>query len=254
MTEAEFRAWINANIKANGSKSVTGAIMNEFGMKCIEFFAHIDNPLSPKPFTIANEDLTALSFTANHALGTWLPDFLMQDENGDTISGEYFDAHPIDIDNTLFTFNAAIPATGNGYYKLFMWSVGLVNVPPRYINIFTSSFTDWTGDVPDGFTVEFPAAGNPTIEEDTDRALLTADGVSRVRLISTITLEIGREYRLSLNIISGNIRVVCGTNSYSLNSIGTSTITFTATATTLSIRNGYLSTALIDDLVIDEKA
>jgi len=254
MTDAEFRTWINTNININGRKSITGALANELGMKFIEYCANIDTPLLPYSLTISNDELTALAITVTHGKNTWLPDFIMYNENGLAIYSEYYDAQIVNANSITFTFHDAIPVTGNGYYRVLIWNPGIANVTPRYTNVFTSTFTSWTGDVPDGYTVEIPFFSSASIVNSSGRALMTKDGISSIRLIPEVTFEQGREYRLSLNLVSGNVKLICGNITYSILIAGINTITFVADGTSLTIKNGTAASAIIDDLVIDEMA
>jgi hypothetical protein len=176
----------------------------------------------------------------------------MFDENGNAIFSEYFTAHVNDKDNITFTFNDIIPATGNGYYKLLIWSAGILNVTPRFTEIFSSDFSSWNEGIPDDFIIE-KTIGNPVLENDANRAKISGTAPWRIKLQPDIITEINREYRITINLIQGRITLNSGINHANISAIGINTVSLFAGNTNIYIQANN-NTTIIDDLKIEEAA
>lgn len=251
MTTTEIQAWVDANF--TGNPKISPSAMRTFWGMLRDNYSHVDDPLGSYSAQIENADLDGnLQITITHNLGTLVPDFVMQDENGSIMYDDYFEARVITADTIQLTFFDVIPATGSGYYLFTCWYI-IDQVPARYNQVFTSPFTDWTGDVPDGFTVETPFLGSPTCEEDTDRAKLTRDGMYRCRLLPVLTLEINRNYRITIKIDLGNVVLISGSSQVTLSTTGTFTVLLMAADTELVIKQGSADIAIIDSILIEEE-
>ena len=152
-----------------------------------------------------------------------------------------------------FEFFNTIPATGNGYYKLVMWKI-IENVTPKYTEVFSSDFSSWTEGEPDDFTIT-DNGGSPTIENDGDRAKMTADGFLnkyKIILIPDLIAEINRKYRIGVKIDQGGLYISSGGNQVFLSTTGTFQVLLIAGSTQIRLRaNGAIS--IIDDLIIEEE-
>lgn len=216
----ELKTIVNSLIKANGKKAITGTVLNAVLHHFIDSFAHIDTPIIPYSTTIADGDLDAyLSITINHGKGTTVPDFIVYNHNNKAIYSEYFTAEVIDEDRLKFSFEDHIPATGNGYYTVIIWKI-IDQVDPYYTEIFYSDFSSWSEGIPDDWTTEEPELGGATIENDSSRCKFNNDAYGKVKILPDISLDIFRQYRISLKLDSGDLLVKSGFNQHIISAAG----------------------------------
>lgn len=112
MNESEFLTWMQALIKTNGNREITGIILQNVITTMAQNVIWKDSiPFDFDSVTIDNDDLNVdKEYTHNHGLDCDEPVYIITWIDAKQVRGDgYFDVERVDSDNQLFTFHDAIP-------------------------------------------------------------------------------------------------------------------------------------------------